>query len=268
MRTRNPDLAVRILVGVIALPVLTVVAYSIWNHWGGVAARTAVAAAPEGEVRDGPPRAVRFDLPAFIEGTPLRISIVRNGAGNEWQRDYRQHASSAMQRTASSESDPDGPIVNVAILSAPGVPARLIFDRPVYIREVIYPGARFVYRNLDSLMTWISYELADKDTDDNGVLDVRDHRTLYVSDLDGDNLRRVIPDGWVLRHFEPQRDRRSMVVTAIRGPAPEEDDWTPERSREHSFIYDVPGAELRSFTELDSLAARAGVILSAPRREQ
>lgn len=224
--------------------------------------RTAIAAPTDSAAprRDGPPRAVRFDLPMAIRGTGAQLAIVRHGAAFEPERRLAASARAASYY----DQDSEGPIVNVAILPSGGTPNRLVFDRPVYIRQVAYPGER--YSSTDSLQTWITYEVAEHDTDGNRQLDGRDNMTLYLSGLDGANLRRVLPEGWLLREYRTQGDHRSIVVTALQDPAPGAQDWKLEKAPQRAFVYDVATAQLQPFGALDSLAARAGLLLAAPRK--
>src|SRR2546430_9828368 len=60
--------------------------------------------------------------------------------------------------------------------------------------------------DLDSLQTWITYDIAFEDTDGDGGLDEDDAASLYVSDLHGGSFRRVLPEGWsILRRSEERR---------------------------------------------------------------
>ena len=227
------------------------------SEWRGES-RAAVAAPAAGTAaRDAQPRAVRFDAPLRVRGTETRIVLVRNGAGYQTTPMAPVGGFAASKSYASRE---DGPLVNVIFLPPGNAPGRLLFDRRAFIKEVSYPGES--YGRADSLQTWISYEVALDDTDGNGQLDDEDLTALFVSDLDGKNLRRVLPAGWQLRAHQPLGDGHTIVVTALQAPAgADARDWKEHEAPERAFLYDVPSGQLRPFAALDSLAAQAGALL-------
>ena len=139
--------------------------------------------------------------------------------------------------------------MNVMFVDAGG--ARLLLDRPACIRELSYPKAE----ESGDAVEWISYVIALEDTDGSGSLDPRDAMALYVSDLDGRNLRAVL--GPPLRYrthaaFGPGR----ILVHALEGAGKDE-----ERMRQRAFIYDVRDARLSPYTAMDSAAEQAGRLL-------
>jgi Na+-transporting methylmalonyl-CoA/oxaloacetate decarboxylase gamma subunit len=184
------------------------------------------------------PVAVRYGMPDSIRGTATRIVRVHDGAAQGRRSSY-----------TSSGYDGAESAVNVMFVDADGV--RLLLDRPAYIRELTYPGAR----EENPAMEWISYVIAFDDTDRGGSLDARDAMALYVSDLDGRNLRAVL--GPPLRYrthqaFGPGR----ILVHALDGAGKDE-----ERMRQRAFIYDVRAGQLSPYAAMDSAAERAGRIL-------
>jgi hypothetical protein len=205
-----------------------------------------VAVAPRGPPGEERPRAVRYELPSAIRGTESRIVLIRHGRG------FGSPASSGDRYFSGDES----PIVNVAFLDGSG--GRLLLDRPAYLAAVSWPGEgdRSSRMVKDSLLQQIVYEMALEDGDGDGKLDHRDRPSLYVSDLDGRNLRRVLPAGMVLREWEPLADG-SLLVTALEAPAAAADaDEMPQRS----FLVGGDG-RARPHAALDSVAAAAGRIL-------
>src|SRR5215216_95345 len=93
-----------------------------------------------------------------------------------------------------------GPTVNIAFLPQHG-PARLLLDRPAEVLSVDYP------RPADSLhfvqRTWILYRLVLEDTDDDGKLTRDDRSEFYVTDLNGNGLRRILPERYVAQFANP-----------------------------------------------------------------
>jgi hypothetical protein len=177
-------------------------------------------------------------MPDSIRGTATRIIRVHD---DDAPRGRSSYASSGYGDAESA--------VNVMFVDADGV--RLLLDRPAFIRELSYPGAR----ENDAAVEWISYVIAFDDTDRSDSLDPRDAMALYVSDLDGRNLRPVL--GPPLRYrthaaFGPGR----ILVHALEGTGKDE-----ERMRQRAFIYDVRMSRLSPYAAMDSAAAQAGRIL-------
>ncbi|MFL5540949.1 MAG: hypothetical protein ACJ8J0_18295 [Longimicrobiaceae bacterium] len=186
---------------------------------------------------------IRYDTPMPVRGSATRIVLIRRGTGY------------AYSSTASSTSaGGEGAVVNVAFLDASG--ARLLLDRPGFIRRVRFPGREPEVAG-DSALRWIVYEMALEDSNADRTVDDRDRRSLYVTDLDGRGLRRVLPQGFELREWEGEPDG-SLVVTGLElAPAP------GGRMRQRAFVLDPAGA-VRPYAALDSVAAQAGRIVGAP----
>jgi hypothetical protein len=187
---------------------------------------------------------VRYDPPLPVRGADERVVLVRHGTGYA----YTSVASSA-PRTG------EGAIVNLAFLDAGGG-VRLLLDRPAYIRRVAFPGhedGELESADTTRRLRWFVYEMALRDTDGDGALGEEDRRSLYVSGLDGRNLRQVLPDGYELRDWSPQPDG-SLVVTALRlgGDA--------DHMRQRSFVVDPSGAA-RPYAQLDSAMDAAATII-------
>jgi hypothetical protein len=159
-----------------------------------------------------------------------------------------------------------GPVVNVIFLT-PGAPqGRILLDHPAYIRSLQYPARErqdpylaMSRSEVDSLQTWISYEIADRDTNGDGKLSEEDRAGLFVSALDGSGLRRVLPDAYRLVSHEPTPDRRGLLVMALEPPRGKE--VKQEEMRQRSFIFDVASGRLVPYSALDSAADRAARIV-------
>jgi hypothetical protein len=182
------------------------------------------------------PAMVRFGMPDSILGTRTRIVRVHDGT----VPNRRISAESGDY----SRSDDE---VNVMFVDAQGV--RLLLDRPAHIRELSYP------RTDDAPRTWISYVMALDDTDGNRRVDEADARALYVTDLDGRNLRPVL--GPPLRYQSHAAfDATRILVYALEGSGRDE-----ARMRQRAFLYDLRAGRLAPYDAMDAAAARAGQIL-------
>lgn len=232
-----------LLLGMLALAVVFVAGAWITDR---VAGDPGVRVAPRRAAGEERPRAVRYVSPSAIRGTDTRILLIRHGAAY----------GPALDGSTSGYYDRESsPLVNVAFLDAGG--GRLLLDRPAYFASVRWPRpAEGSEEGADPALRWVVYDLALGDGNRDGKLDHRDPLSLYLSDLDGRNLRRVLPAGLRLHHWVPQRDG-SLFVTALDPSGGTTDrDEMPQRA----FVVG-PDGQIRSDVGLDSLAAAAGRIL-------
>jgi hypothetical protein len=214
------------------------------------------------------PRAIRYGAPVPIRGTATQLVTVHHG-----EADQPPGKAYGMAETWSSGGHgyyrADGPLVNVIFL-IPGAPqGRILLDRPAFIGELNHPSvsgraARVILDPseviaADSLQTWISYEIADRDTNGDGKLSAEDRAGLFVSALDGSGLRRVLPETYWLVSHAPTQDRRGLLVMALEPPRGKE--VKQEEMRQRSFIYDVASGRLAPYAALDSAADRAARIV-------
>jgi hypothetical protein len=183
------------------------------------------------------PAAVRYTMPDSIRGTQTRI--VRVGEGAAYSRRESSYESGGYAG--------EGREVNVMFVDAQGV--RLLLDRAAHIRELSYP------RMEDAPRAWISYVLALDDTDRSGRVDERDAAALYVTDLDGRNLRPVLAPPLRYRSHAPF-DATRILVYALDGAG--DDD---ARARQRAFLYDLPSGRLTPYAAMDAAAERAAGIL-------
>jgi len=184
---------------------------------------------------------IRYDPPVPVRGRATRVVLIRRGTGYSY-------SSTASSTSAGGE----GAVVNVAFLEGDG--ARLLLDRPGFIRRVRFPGHDLAEAAGDSTLRWIVYEMALQDSNADGTVDDRDRRSLYVTDLDGRGLRRVLPEGIELREWAGQPDG-SLVATGLElALAP------GGRMRQRAFVLD-PAGTVRPYAALDSVAAQAGRIV-------
>jgi len=187
---------------------------------------------------------IRYDPPVPVRGSGTRVVLIRRGSGYAY-------SSTASSTTTGGE----GAVVNVVFLEGAG--ARLLLDRPGFIRRVRFPGHDPAEVVGDSALRWIVYEMALRDSNADGAVDDRDRRSLYVTDLGGRGLRRVLPEGYELREWAAEPDG-SLVATGLElTPAP------GGRMRQRAFVLDAAGT-VRPYAALDSAAADAGRIVGSP----
>lgn len=204
---------------------------------GREAARVASQASPVAQE----PQSVRYGMPDSIRGTATRIVVVHRG-GLTYSGRRESYESSGGARDEA----------NVMFLD--GDEVRLLLDRPAYIREVSYPKPA----DADAPRGWISYVLALDDTDRSGTLDGRDKAALYVTDLEGRNLRPVIRPPLRYHGHTALGPMRILVYALQDSAGARVDEY---RMRQRAFIYDVASGRLSPYAALDSAAARAGRIL-------
>ena len=226
------------------------IAASMWPSRNRSGAVAAMAPATNASAVD--PRAVRINLPDAIYGSTSQIVFVHYG--KNFAAKGAMNAKTMRYDGSSSVNDEDGASVNVGFLT-PGQPGHLLLDKPAFINEVRYPSDKS-----DSLLHWIEYEIATDDRNKDGHLDDDDQPELWVSDLDGSRLTRVLPPGYRFWRSDPQLDKRTLRIIAfvetVDGRKVEESQQ-PERT----FVYDVPSRQLQPDTALDALVGAAARIV-------
>lgn len=241
--------AIWLAIGVLLLGfllVFAVVAVTGWVRTMGADESAVRVARESGQPREEA-RAVRLGMPDSIRGGTAMIAMVDNGTA------YQPRGASAM--SGSLAGDIGLRMVNVVFLDDEG--ARLLLDKPAYITEVRYPRRRDSDPN-DS-QNWISYQVVMEDGNGNGQLDGRDPRSLYVTDLEGRNLRPVIRPPMRLQRHEAIGPGR-ILVYALEPPQGQQ--VAEDRMRQRAFVYETATGKLLPFTALDAAADRAAGILA------
>jgi len=245
--------------GVLLLGLLVLGTGALLVSWlsGAFGRRNAVVAPDTMDAGPVKPRAVRFSAPREIWGTKTRLVIVRYGKG---QQGAGFGSGSDMSRreyySYDGDRDSDGPRVNVIFLRGTE-PGRVLLDKAAFIGWLDFPSDK-----PDSLERWITYHIAFDDTNKDGRLDSEDRQDLYVSDIEGLNLRRVLPPGMRLLDEDPLGDGRYLIVTALQ--VPEDFRGSEDELRERAFLYDVQTGATTPYAGLDSLVQRAARVLGRP----
>lgn len=242
--------------GVLLLILLVLGIGAFLVSWlSGAFTRPNAVLAPDVPHADAKPRAVRYSPPRTIWGTKSRVVVVRYGKGQQGAG-FGSGAGLSRDYYSYGDGDADGPVVNLVFLTGAS-PGRVLLDKPAYVGWFDYPSSKD-----DSLQRWLSYRIAFEDTNGDGRLDTDDREDLYVSDLDGSNLRRVLPPGMRLLHHEDVGDGRRLVVTALEVPR----DWrgSDDELPQRAFLYDVATGTTTPYTALDSLVRAAARILARP----
>ncbi len=237
--------------GVLLLVLLVLGGGALLVTWlsGAFSSKNAVLAPDPTRTAAVKPRAVRYSPPRPIWGTKTQVVIVRYGKG-------QQGAGMGLASDSYEYRDEDGPVVNLLFLTGTS-PGRVLLDKPAYVRSFDYPSSKS-----DSLKHWVTYHIAFEDTNADRRLDSDDRVDLYVSDLDGSNLRRVLPLGMRLLDHHDAGDGRHLVVTALQVP----NDWrgSDDELPQRAFLYDVATRTLAPYAALDSLVRDAARILARP----
>jgi hypothetical protein len=245
--------------GVLLLALLILGTGALLVSWlsGAFSGKNAVIAPDTTRGATVKPRAVRYSAPRTIWGTRTRVVVVRYGKGQQGAGfGSGSEFSGSGFASYAGERDADGPVVNLILLTGTQ-PGRVLLDKPAYVAWFDYPRSKD-----DSLERWMSYHVAFEDTNGDGRLDSDDRVDLYVSDLDGSSLQRVLPPGMRLLDQESLGDGRHLIVTALEVPKDwrGSDDALPQRA----FLYDVPTGATTPHATLDSLVLKAARVLGRP----
>lgn len=245
--------------GVLLLGLLILGTGALLVSWlSGVFDRKNAVIAPDTtRSADARPRAVRFSAPRAIWGTKTRVVVVRYGKGQQGPGLGSGSGMTSREYYAyDSDRESDGPMVNILFLTGTE-PGRILLDKPAYVSWFDYPNSKE-----DSLQHWVRYHIAFDDTNGDGRLDSDDRVDLYVSSLDGLNLRRVLRPGMRLVDEDPLGDGRHLIVRALQVPQ----DWrgSEDELPQRAFLYDVTTGATTPYAALDSLVQRAARVLGRP----
>ena len=187
-------------------------------------------------------RAVRLGEPRRILGTEITLVPVHYGSG------YGPLADSY------GISGRGGPVqVTVNVMFLDGNEARLLLDQPAYIRDVNYPRA-----GSDSLRSWIGYEIAFADSNEDGRLGEDDGLTLALSTNDGRGFKQVLPREFSLDSYYPLNADR-ILVFASSGAVPQ--GGRPDTRRQQAFVYNVNTGELQDYDAVNTVVGQAARVL-------
>ncbi|HEX9655570.1 MAG TPA: hypothetical protein VGB89_01495 [Bacteroidota bacterium] len=121
--------------------------------------------------------------------------------------------------------------INLAFISDDGSDIRLVTQQKACVvrADIPQPG--------DTLQKFILYRIVFHDTNGDGRLTDRDESGLYISDLNGLNLRPVTPDSIIVRELVKSFRRDKLV---FRGQSRPHDPSIPQRDwREQVYTYDL-----------------------------
>jgi len=245
--------------GVLLLALLVLGTGALLISWlsGTFGGKNAVLAPDSTRGPTDTPRAVRYSAPRPIWRTKTSVVVVRYGKGQQrTPLGLGSEMSGSGFYAYDGDRYEDGPVVNLIFLTG-AQPGRVLFDKPAYLGWFDYPRSKE-----DSLERWMTYHIAFEDTNKDGRLDGDDRDDLYVSDLDGSNLRRVLPSGMRLLGEEAVGDGRHLLVTALEVPK----DWrgSDDELPQRAFLYDVSTGTATPHAVLDSLVLRAARVLGRP----
>ncbi|MEL7060996.1 MAG: hypothetical protein AAGN46_13320 [Acidobacteriota bacterium] len=207
------------VVGTLLLGLLLLVTYWIVEEWLGSPSSFGQREIVVGtDARPAAEEAVPepfYCLPQLVPNSSIQLIgvAVLDGSASDAERRFLSSGSGKSSDSSSNvcrltrRSGLSARIRNVIARDAETGDQRLVFDRPVLIERLELPdkdcdaipqedcGRRSGLAPCDA----IYWEIRDRDSNDDGVIDAADARVAYLSDLDGQRLRRLSPEG---RHIE------------------------------------------------------------------
>lgn len=138
-------------------------------------------------------------------------------------------------------------VVNVIFLNKDFNTESVLLDKKGFIESIRYPTDRRNYSYFeeeDTLQRHITYKIAFEDSNKDGAIDGGDNSDLYLSELDGKNLRRVTTGVSISNYYFLDTDR-IMIKYITRDEAPD------EYQKEYFTLYTISKNQLRELTSLD-----------------
>lgn len=238
--------------GIVLLVLMGMLSYVLFNELfrDRTTRNQAVAIAPPDDPKVGI-RAIRYDSPDAVYGSSSSIIRVRYGRAFEPASPVLLAKSGSYRSTAWS-----GPVVNAIFLDSEDDTEHLLLDRPAYIDNIDYPESEH-----DLHQTWISYEIALEDSTGDGQLDDDDDLILFISDLHGRNLKRILPEGLIAKWHGVHAEGSQILIfaldrTGLNKSVPHEQ--LPQRA----LVFDVDTGKTEPYSDLNEIARMAGQVVS------
>lgn len=144
--------------------------------------------------------------------------------------------------------------INVIIFNDKTGEYRLLLEQPACVKTLDAP-----FWKVDSLQTYILYEIAFTDNNKDGKINRKDSGSLFISDLSGNNFSEILPDSLKLVSFDQTRDHKRIEFQCLRYPADRnspEEYWEPV-----SCSYNIATRTLKVDKKLNALLQEAKEIL-------
>jgi hypothetical protein len=135
-------------------------------------------------------------------------------------------------------------VINVVFLDSHLNVTNILTDKKIFITEIHYPSHEFEYYS-DTVQRNISYKIATADTNNDGSINSVDDEDLFISDLDGKNLRQITKDVNLVEYSFENRDQILIQYTK-RNDEPE------EHKRAFFAIYSIKENKLEDLTSLEN----------------
>lgn len=216
--------------------------FATYDQGGVIVGERKVEAKQEGVAL----QTIKYSKPRKLLNSGYRLITVS-------QTDY-EIPKNVLEAAAEANDYRYGVTINAILFKEGSDDYRLLLDKIACIKRLIAPTSR-----IDSLQTYILYDIAFEDTNADGKINERDSGQLYISDVSGENFRKILPDSLKLVNFNETPDRDRVEISSLRIPA---DGSIPEEHWEQvTCYYDVEKHELKIDRKLNKLLEKARKIL-------
>jgi hypothetical protein len=135
-------------------------------------------------------------------------------------------------------------VVNVIFLNKALEIERILLDRKAFIESFRYPGeAEYEGELADTFQRHITYQIAFADSNQDGLIDSDDNLELYLSELDGSDLTKVISDVDVQSY-------EFMQTNLILIRYNERSDEDLEHKKEYFAVYNIKDKTLKKLASV------------------
>ena len=134
--------------------------------------------------------------------------------------------------------------VNILFLDKNYQPTRSLLDKKASILDFEFP--RYYKADSDTFSKHIAYMIGFEDTNEDGVLNSDDSHDLYISDLDGSNLKQITTNLNIEEYDFQRRHNEIFISFTDRGPGRE------EYKNEKYAVYYLETQELEFLGGIDS----------------
>jgi hypothetical protein len=144
--------------------------------------------------------------------------------------------------------------INVLFLDSKFNVINTLTDKQIFISELNYPIFQEYDTYTDSAQHHITYQIAIADSDNDGTINFSDNDDLYISELDGSNLRQVTKNVDVIEYSFPNRNQ---ILIAYKTRTDERDEY----KRVFYAIYSIKENKLEELKSIEKALDNVRTIL-------
>lgn len=189
---------------------------------------------------------IRYSKPTKLLNTDYKLIIID-------QTDY-EIPRKVLEMAKSANDFRYGVTINAILFNEEKDDYKLILDKVACIKQLNAPTWKG-----DSLQHYILYDIAFHDTNNDGKINEKDEGVLFISELDGTDFTKIIPDSLKMISYNETEKRDRIEIACLQRP--HDKDIPEEHWEQVTCYYDLSKKELIIDSKLNTLIEKARQIL-------